>query len=81
MGPIFTVCPVANLLLALLKNCTPIGTLTLLFDFCMFLEIWLEKSGSRKVVLQTLIFFLVREKWLTAEKQLDLYYKSTVFQV
>ena len=33
--------------------------------FLQFLEIWFEKSGSRKVVLQTRIFFLVREKWLT----------------
>ena len=36
--------------------------------FLQFLEIWFEKSGSRKVVLQTRIFFLVREKWLTRKK-------------
>ena len=28
-------------------------------------EMWFEKSGCRKVVLQTQIIFLVREKWLT----------------
>ena len=28
-------------------------------------EIWFEESGLRKVVQQTRIFFLVREKWLT----------------
>ena len=28
-------------------------------------EIWFEKPGSRKVVLQTRTSFLVREKWLT----------------
>ena len=31
-------------------------------------EIWFKKSGLRKVVLQTRIFFLVREKWLTRKK-------------
>ena len=36
--------------------------------FLQFLEIRFEKSGSRKVVLQTWIFFLVQENWLTRKK-------------
>ena len=32
-------------------------------------EIWFEKSGSRKMVLQTWIFLLLREKWLTRKKR------------
>ena len=31
-------------------------------------EIWFEKSGSRKVVLQNQFFFLVQEKWLTRKE-------------
>ena len=45
---------------------------TLLFcalDFCSFLEVWFEKFGSRKVVLQTWIFFFCFEKSGWPEKK------------
>ena len=45
--------------------------------FLQFLKIWFEKSGSRKVVLQTRISFLV----VDPEKRMGLYYKPTLFQV
>ena len=44
-------------------------------------EIWFEKSGSRKVVLKTRIFLMVREKWLTRNKRQVYTIKSTFFQV
>ena len=34
----------------------------------MVREIWFEKSGLKKMVLQTWIFFLVQEKWLNRKK-------------
>ena len=43
-------------------------------------EIWFEKFGSRKVLLQTLIFFWF-EKSGWPGKKLVLVYKSTFFQV
>ena len=42
--------------------------------------IWFKKSGSRKMVLQIWIFFLVREKGLI-RKKVGLYYKSTYFRL
>ena len=50
-----------------------------------FLEKWFWKlgffSGWRKVVLQTQIFFLVREKWLTRKKNpcLKTHFSRTTF--
>jgi hypothetical protein len=42
-------------------------------------EIWIEKSGSRKMVLQTFFFWFEKSGW--PEKKVGLYCKSTFFQV